>query len=122
MKLELIGKFIKNIEYKLPKKAPDKIEYEVHFNLEMNYIKEEDNVISAVFKCSLFDEKENITFNFKYVFFFKHDEKNIIEKKEKELAHNLFLICVPYISEFIDYIISKSPLPPLNIPNTELSD
>ena len=122
MKLELDGKFITSFRYELPQETPDNIEYEISINLEMINAEEGSNIIEAAFNCSLFNDESNIQLKLRYVFYFRHDEENIIEKQEKELAHNLFLICVPYISEFIDYIISKSPLPPLNITYTELSN
>ncbi len=120
MKLELDGKFISSFNYELPNKPPDNIEYKPAFNLTIGDADKQNNVIFAAFKCSLFNEEANITFNFKYNFFFRYDPKNTIEEHENELKKKLYLICVPYISEFIDYIISKSPLPPLNVTNTEL--
>lgn len=120
MKLELDGKFITSFKYELPREPPDNIEYKPTFELEMGNVEEENNVIFAAFKFFLFSEEESITFNFKYVFFFRHDQEDIIKNHEKELAHNLYLICVPYIREFTDFIVAKSPLPPLNITNTGL--
>jgi hypothetical protein len=113
MKLELQEKFVISINYILPQKPPDSTEYQLSFDLNMGNTESGNNILFAEFYCSLFGEKSDLKFDFKYIFFFKHDLISI--SNNKELANNLYMICIPYISEFANYIISKTPFPPLHI-------
>jgi len=114
MKLKLNYKYLFSLNYKLPEIPPEDIEYSPQHEVSMSFDKE-NNQVDLIIDCSLFNDDYPVEFGFVYFFVFDVIDKYDPAKHEDEnLEEVLMEICLPYINEFAECFINKTPLPPVS--------